>query len=159
MPIQIKRLLPLFVIFIAGFLIVRSLLVPDTFGEHDFYRGASLDDNAAPMIRYAGSKACIECHDDISAMKEADVHESVACEACHGPGAAHSEDNETGKILIPEGRDYCGKCHSINAARRTEVIFQIDLNEHNVEHECTYCHNPHSPWDLRNQEAAEDSLL
>ena len=148
-PPQIPRLIIAFVIFIALFLFLRSLLVPDTFGEYGHYRGASLIDNAEVEMHYAGQQACLECHPDIEDMKSQDVHSDIRCETCHGPGLKHSASGETGDILKPVGREFCGSCHSKNAAKPTNAIFQIDLTKHNIGKNCTECHNPHQPWEMK----------
>ena len=54
MPPQIKRLLPLFALFIGLFLLVRHLLIPESFGEFGHYRGNSLGENADKPLHYAG---------------------------------------------------------------------------------------------------------
>ena len=86
-PPQLTRLTLAFAIFISLFLFLRHFLVPDTFGQYGHYRGASLDDNAASEIHYAGQQACLDCHQDIEDLKIQDVHSDIHCETCHGPGA------------------------------------------------------------------------
>lgn len=145
-PPQLTRLTIAFAIFISLFLLLRHFLVPDTFGQYGHYRGASLEDNAAVEIHYAGQKACLECHQDIEDLKIQDVHSDIHCEICHGPGQKHVISGEASDILIPSGREFCGSCHSMNAARPKDAVFQVDLAEHNIGENCTECHNPHQPW-------------
>ena len=148
-PPQIPRLILAFGIFITLFLILRRLLIPDTFGEFGHYRGASLIDNADVELHYAGQQACFECHQDIEDMKVLDVHSDIRCETCHGPGLKHVTSGEAGDILKPESREFCGSCHALNAAKPRNAIFQIDLTKHNIGRNCTECHNPHQPWDMK----------
>jgi hypothetical protein len=148
-PPQIPRLAIAFAIFISLFLFVRRILVPDTFGEYGHYRGASLTDNALPEIHYAGQKACFECHQDIEDLKAQDVHSAIHCETCHGPGQKHVISGEAGDILKPSGREFCGSCHELNAAKQKTVVFQVDLSKHNIGKNCTECHNPHQPWEMK----------
>ena len=148
-PPQIPRLALAFAIFISLFLFLRSVLIPDTFGELGHYRAASLIDNTLPEIHYAGQKACFECHQDIEDPKAQDVHSGIHCETCHGPGQKHVISNEEGDILKPAGREFCGSCHELNAAKQKTAIFQVDLNKHNVGKNCTECHNPHQPWEMK----------
>ncbi|HLP73923.1 MAG TPA: multiheme c-type cytochrome [Bacteroidales bacterium] len=148
-PPQIPRLALAFAIFIILFLIARHFLVPETFGQYGHYRGESLNDNAAMEIRYAGQQACIECHEDIQEQKTADVHSDIHCETCHGPGQKHFITGDTADIMKPHGRAACGICHEKNAAKSRNVIFQVDLNEHNPGKNCTECHNPHKPWEMK----------
>ena len=151
MPSQLKSLLPLLVVFILIFLIARHFLVPESFGKYGHYRANSMDEIAALPINYAGKEDCIACHDKEATMLASDVHSALACEVCHGPGAKHADDPESNKLMKPGTRKDCGKCHSINPARRIEVIDQIDIKAHHPEREnCIDCHNPHAVWELKN---------
>ncbi|MBN2172637.1 MAG: NapC/NirT family cytochrome c [Bacteroidales bacterium] len=149
MPVQLKTLLPLFILFILAFLIIRHFLVPDSFGQNGHYRAESLEENADHPIFYAGKAVCIECHDDIAALLDSDAHSGLSCEVCHGPGALHADDFEI-KLEKPGTREFCGSCHQIHPARRIEVINQVDIKEHHLERKnCIDCHNPHAVWDLK----------
>jgi hypothetical protein len=145
-PPQITRLAIAFAIFISLFIVVRKLLVPDTFGEYGHYRGASLIDNALPEIHYAGQQACFECHQDVEDLKKEDVHSEIHCETCHGTGQKHVLSGEAKDILKPAGREFCGNCHAKNAAKPLGAIVQVDVDKHNTGKNCTECHNPHQPW-------------
>jgi hypothetical protein len=148
-PPQLTRLAIAFAVFITLFIVLRNFLVPDTFGEYGHYRGASLADNSLPELHYAGQKACFECHQDIEDMKKQDVHSDIRCETCHGPGQKHVLSGEAADILKPSGREFCGSCHGINAAKPKSTIFQINLDKHNVGKNCVECHNPHQPWKMK----------
>ena len=158
MPSQIKRLLLLFAIFIGLFLIIRQLLIPATFGEYGYYRGASLGENAGKIPHYAGHTTCGKCHADIVQAKGTDLHADLACEICHGPCAKHVLNPHAFKVEKPSGRDFCAVCHSYNPAKDKNVINQIDPKVHNIGKQCIECHNPHKPWDLKNQKKTGDSL-
>jgi hypothetical protein len=149
MPPQIKRLLPLFAIFIGLFLLVRYLLVPESFGEYGHYRGLSIQENAEVTPHYAGKKACVECHDDMAAIIASDLHSDLSCEVCHGPGLDHANYPDSVGIYKPFKREFCGACHGLNPARNADVVKQVDLKEHNIDNDCIDCHNPHKPWDLK----------
>ena len=148
-PPQIPRLALVFGIFIVLFLILRNFLIPDTFGENGPYRSASLLDNEQIEIHYSGQQACFECHRDVEDLKALDVHSGVRCEACHGPGQKHNLSSLPADILKPAGREFCGSCHSLNAAKPKDAVFQVDLKEHNVDKNCTDCHNAHQPWEMK----------
>jgi Cytochrome c554 and c-prime len=149
-PPQLNRLAIAFTIFISLFLVLRHFLVPATFGEYGHYRGASLIDNASPAIHYAGQQACFKCHQDIEDKKALDVHSDIHCETCHGPGEKHVISSKVADILRPSGnREFCGRCHSLNAAKQKSAIFQVDLSKHNVGKNCIECHNPHQPWEMK----------
>lgn len=148
MPPQLKRLLPLFVAFVFLFLFVRYFLIPDSFGEHGHYRFNSVDENKNKELHYAGKTLCFECHEEQAISLESDLHASLSCETCHGPGLTHSNSEDAANILVPVDREFCGLCHSSNSSRKKSVIVQIDLTEHNIEKNCIDCHNPHMPWEI-----------
>lgn len=147
MPPQIKRLALIFAIFFGLFFVARHFLVPESFGEFGHYRGLSLSENQAKTIKYAGQKACADCHQDMTDLKTEGVHHTISCETCHGPGMEHV--NSTDSIMpvrVPQDRDFCALCHALNPARTNENIVQVNITEHNPGEKCIECHNPHSPW-------------
>jgi hypothetical protein len=148
-PLHIKRLILAFMVFIALFLLARHFLVPDTFGKYGPYRAASLDDYSLIETHYAGQLACLECHQDIQDLKLKDVHSEIHCEVCHGPGQKHVTSAAAADILKPSGREFCGSCHALNAAKSKNAIVQVDLNKHNTGKNCIECHNPHQPWEMK----------
>jgi hypothetical protein len=158
MPIQIKRHLIILATLIIVFIVFRQIMIPDSFGELGHYRANSLIDNQLFDLHYAGQETCFECHEDMSELKEMDLHFSLSCETCHGPGLDHISSPDSLKPLIPDNRNHCGLCHNRNAAKNEDVVLQIDLKEHNSEKNCTYCHNPHAPWELRNQDLPEENF-
>ena len=150
MPPQLKRLIPLFVLFIALFLIVRHLLLPDTFGQYGHYRGDAILDAADKELVYASKETCNDCHSDIMEMLEMEMHAGISCLSCHGPGLKHADSMEKEDIETPSGRAFCGRCHAINPARSSNVIVQVDINEHHTERkDCIDCHNPHQVWEIK----------
>lgn len=86
---------------------------------------------------YVGPEACLDCHDEIGAFYQDSPH-SVArnlavpgstiagCEACHGPGSRHIEEDGDGFIITAEllqGLDEAGKadmCNQCHIGHRTE---------------------------------------
>jgi hypothetical protein len=158
MPIQIKRHLVILVILIGLFLIIRQLLIPDSFGDLGHYRANSLSDNEKFEMHYAGEESCVECHEDMGELKESDLHNNLSCETCHGPGLTHVENPDSSNFILPEGRDFCGLCHDKNPARKSQAVIQVELKEHNPDKSCTSCHNPHAPWELRNQDPPEENF-
>ena len=151
MPPQLKTLLPLFAVFVVLFLVARHFLIPESFGKYGHYRANSLDEIAALPIHYAGKAVCIECHDTEAALLASDAHSVLSCEVCHGPNAKHADDPDYKQSIIKQGtREFCGRCHSLNPARKIEVINQIDIKEHHPEKtNCIDCHNPHAVWELK----------
>lgn len=157
-PPQIKRLVVAFAIFISAFIILRHILIPKSFGQYGFYRGASLEDIASIPTKFAGQKACLECHQKTDSLIQLDVHSGISCETCHGPGQKHCADG--GKTLLDKtmNRESCGLCHSKNAAKQRNTVFQVDLKEHNNKKNCIECHNPHQPWSMKEQNQQGENL-
>src|SRR5579884_3975611 len=90
-----EHLLRLAAVFAAGtltILLVRSAVVPRSFGQYGHYRGAVLGEIAARPIHFAGHQTCESCHSDILEKKSSGKHANVNCEACHGPLANHAND-------------------------------------------------------------------
>lgn len=147
---QLRVLLILFAAFISVFIIVRKLLVPDTFGEFGHYRGDALVENEDKELKYSGTQICIDCHDDVYTMLQSDMHQGLSCEVCHGPGFKHADSMEPSDISKISSREDCGRCHGYDPARPADVIVQVDLAEHYIEKErCIDCHNPHMVWELK----------
>lgn len=148
MPPQLRRLIPMFAVFIALFLLVRHFLVPDTFGEYGFYRGDALIDIASQEPVLASKDECSDCHWDMREKLDNDMHAGLTCLICHGPGTDHVENPEADNIEKHSGRVFCGRCHQYNAAKSPYVINQIDVKTHHTELDnCIECHNPHEVWE------------
>ena len=148
-PPQISRLLLAFAVFICLFLVARHFLVPVSFGVYGHYRADALIENAQIDVHYSGQKACFECHQDIEDLKTKDVHSDIHCEICHGPGQKHVISKKTADIIKPSGREFCGSCHMLNAAKQKDAVNQVDLSKHNIGKNCIECHNPHQPWEMK----------
>ena len=145
MPLQLQRLLIVFAVLIGIMFGLKYFLTPESWREFGPYRGDALDEISAMDIKYVQMDDCAMCHDSIAELKNGGEHLSIQCEMCHGPGFNHIED-ETSPMEMPEGREFCLRCHTVNPARPQDVIKQIDPAEHNADEECITCHNPHQPW-------------
>jgi len=138
----------MFIVFIGLFLVIRHFLIPDTFGQFGHYRGDTLSEIASIEQIHASKEDCWECHSDIKEKIENDVHAELSCLICHGTGLEHVNNPEAENIRIEGGREFCGRCHQLNAARPDNIITQIDIKTHNAEADnCTDCHNPHEVWE------------
>lgn len=146
MPLQLKRILLAFAIFIGVMLVIIHFLTPESWGEFGHYRGLALPEIADRDPKYVGDETCSMCHDSIATLKVSGEHKSIPCETCHGPGYKHPDDPENNKMEKPEGRDFCLMCHALNAARPQKIVKQVDAIEHNKGEICISCHNPHKPW-------------
>jgi len=154
------RLGGVLVVGIGAAVIFKFLLVPDSYGAYGYYRGDALAEqrDVRPPL-YQGKAACEDCHDTILAAHEKDVHRTIQCETCHGPGARHiavqsgEAEAKAGEktILMPREQETCLSCHRRMAARPSSFP-QIDLEQHYAVREvgdkttsCSACHNPHEP--------------
>ena len=143
-PDQVKRLLIPVVVVIAAFVVMRHFLVPSDFGKYGHYRASAIDDVISLEIKYIEHTVCEDCHDDIVDMKKMSYHRDVACEACHGPAAAHTEDPDGNKLQAPRERGYCPLCHEYLPSRPTGFP-QIVSESHNPRRACISCHDAHDP--------------
>jgi len=104
---------------------------------------------------YVGAETCKTCHDDIYSLymktkhrqTVTDTHASPSkqgCEACHGPGAAHSADPSQPmfnfKTASPAERSArCLTCHSSDKSHEA-----YNTSEHKLMGvSCDQCHDPH----------------
>lgn len=170
MPDQIKRLFVAFVIFLAIFLLLRYLLIPDSFGELGHYRADAIDDVAAYPLKHAGRESCIQCHAEVVEELSNGFHAALSCEGCHGPAYLHVTHSGTAdpdhypdslRLRRPVERETCARCHDLNASRvklsgdstDISIVRMVDVNEHNhfIYDEtgetirCIECHYSHSP--------------
>lgn len=170
MPQHIKRLIIVFIVVIGLFLLIRWMLIPESFGEYGYYRGHSLEEIANLPLHFAGSASCSRCHQDIIRNKNAGHHAKLACEGCHGPAYKHTlYADSTRKNPLPDSlklerntaRKYCAGCHEFIPARfklksdtvNFSVIKMIVEMKHNrmidkstkEPFKCIDCHNPHDP--------------
>lgn len=112
---------------------------------------------AAPAPSYAGSDACKICHEDIYNTFAKTAHEQLetsakkgwmgkACEACHGPGQAHTEGPSADNIrnpakLAPGAVDQlCLTCH----LNQPTQVGRLESSHARDQIACTSCHKIHS---------------
>jgi hypothetical protein len=143
-PEQAKRLVLVSIVLLTLLIATRTILVPSDFGKYGHYRASAVDEIVAQNIQYAGHELCNECHEDLAEIKSDGYHRSVACEVCHGPAAAHTEDPGTIELPAPRARGYCPLCHEYLPARPTGFP-QIIAASHNPIKPCITCHDPHDP--------------
>ncbi len=80
------------------------------------------------------------------------IQPNVQCEACHGPGSRHVPDPPR-NIYVNPTADFCGQCHSRQAAGPILAADGFILNEQQYPEflasphaalQCVTCHNPHA---------------
>ena len=138
------RFAGLFVLAFLVFLVVRSYVVPKSFGQYGHYRGAAIGEIAAHPVKYAGHESCETCHADVLDVKKAGKHAQVNCEACHGPLAKHADDPASVTPVLPDTAVLCARCHTASAAK-PKGFPQVVPEDHSTGLPCGTCHKPHSP--------------
>lgn len=127
------------------FFVVQGLATPASFGQYGYYRGENVGEWAAREVAFSGgSQTCQACHQDKHEVWVAGPHASINCESCHGPAASHAASPGQVRPEVPAGREFCGLCHEVNAAR-ARMVQQVDGLQHNPGPDCMACHNPHRP--------------
>lgn len=135
------------VVLLAGlgiFLVVRGAVIPKDFGEYGHYRPGALDLIRQHPIAFAGQAQCLDCHEEEAKARAAGKHAHVACEACHGPQAAHVADIANVKPALPDVATLCARCHEKDAAKPANFP-QVATADHSGGVACNTCHQPHNP--------------
>jgi hypothetical protein len=138
------RFAGLFVLAFIVFLVVRSYVVPKSFGQYGHYRGAAMGEIAAHPVKFAGHEACETCHSDKAEEKSKGKHAHVNCEACHGALAKHAEDPAAVTPTKPDTAVLCAQCHTATAAK-PKGFPQVNPTDHSNGVPCQTCHQPHNP--------------
>ncbi len=157
---HVKRVVIALVAVALAALIARQVVYPATYGDVGNYRAAAVPQlmSVYPPL-HQGRDKCAECHDDEAEAHAKDVHVTVQCETCHGPGASHVRAQEEGvetpegevQIYVPRTQAACLTCHRRLLARPA-AFPQIDVKEHyemlgvvQTDVACSECHSPHEP--------------
>ncbi|MBI2454720.1 MAG: hypothetical protein HYV46_01125 [candidate division NC10 bacterium] len=143
-PEQIQRLAVITAVIIVGVLVARFLLIPRSLISDELHRASTIQRENAKPIKFAGSSACQDCHEDKSSQMRKGYHKNLSCEGCHGPAVRHTEDPMGVKPPAPRDRKFCPLCHGYDASRPTGFP-QINPTVHNPIKPCITCHNPHDP--------------
>ncbi len=146
LPPQIIRILLLTVLIVGSYFTARAFLKPKSFGEFGHYRAEALGEIAAREPKYAGMKACDECHsEEIIKLKKYE-HQGVSCESCHGPLRDHGNDPDHATV-VKHDDSLCVRCHLTNPAR-PKFLKQITPEKHYQGSPCIECHSPHQPSEV-----------
>lgn len=157
-----------------GFLLIRSRLVPASYGEQGAYRADALQEIAAKPSRWHSDQTCLACHQNVAEERKDSLHEAVRCFHCHGVGAEHvklanlakqSPGTEIPKaqkwdgdfltkidLFITKDKATCLSCHQ-SAVGMPENFKKIDPAKHLEEQgasdpgspeSCSECHAGHN---------------
>ena len=143
-PEQVKRLGLVIGVLVAAVLVGRFVLIPRSLVATELHQASTVAREIAKPMKFAGTAACQDCHDDVSIKKAKGYHKNLSCEGCHGPAAKHAEDPSSAKPTAPRDRKSCPVCHIYDASRPTGFP-QINPTTHNPVKACITCHNPHDP--------------
>ncbi len=145
------RLVVIIIVLVAAFAIVRSFLIPASFGTYGHYRGDNLEEQMNMPLVHLESAFCRECHQDQHTSWQGNNHRTVNCEVCHGHWEIHNGNLKT--MVAVKSDDACLLCHQALTGR-PESVSQIkspdlhlaELEEpQNGRQTCVECHDPHSP--------------
>ena len=109
----------------------------------------------APGAKYVGTQACADCHEEYVNNFKSNVHGRIiagetpigetGCEACHGPGSVHIDEEEPSKIVNPKKIDavassaVCLRCHTGDEHN------DWNGSEHSLNDvACVSCHKVHN---------------
>ena len=167
MPKHIVRLVALLIVFGSAAYAAKAFFTAESFYRYGHYRGDSVVEIASDKPKFKGSASCQTCHAALYAEWSIGVHHSanvgkaVQCEVCHGPGGARDakgmfEHVSTGldhpagaRLAVPSDTlRLCPLCHERMPGRPAEQK-QIVIATHAGTQQCTTCHNPHSPKQIR----------
>ena len=149
---HVVRAFLLLIIAVVALVLLRTLLVPDSWGQFGWYRGDNVAEQRAKEQRHGGNTACMECHDQEYETLAGAGHAAVKCEGCHAAVALHAVDGEwIAEMPIHREAELCLRCHQWLDARPRNFP-QIKPREHVDEQGgeygpavCFDCHDPHAP--------------
>lgn len=143
-------------IITGGGLLLKELLVPESFGVYGPYRADAIVENAALPIRHGTNSSCYSCHPFEAKIHKTGLHNTISCEFCHGPYADHADGRKKiGDLPVktgPEITTLCLRCHNTEIkARPEQVIKTVAMPDHlesqkvKLTHNCNQCHHVHAP--------------
>ena len=149
---HVKRFLIVIVAVVAGFFLIRSLLIPKSFGTYGHYRGDNVQEQMDLPLVHLSSGFCKDCHDEQYGGWKNNGHATVNCETCHGHWEIHNGIVETMTAIKTD--DGCLVCHQTLTGRPDGFPQVISLTEHIEDKEipeegarnCLSCHDPHVPF-------------
>lgn len=134
---------------VVVFLLIRSLVVPESFGEEGHYRAAALQEIVAQETKFVGSFSCGDCHAERVATYAKGKHGKFECEACHGTAGGHLTTVDIERVPLAVNREHtaCLQCHESIAGRpasqpQIDPVAHAEDNGFELEGAvCLDCHN------------------
>jgi Cytochrome c3 len=146
---------------LQGYIVTSTGMTKSEAGKNQYNlaTGRFVDYNAGKKLPYD----CGSCHttgyskeghqDGLPGIVGSWAFSGITCEACHGPGAAHSAGPSKTNIKVDMSPGACGQCHIRGAkdtipADRGFIQHHEQYNEylagaHVGTLECVSCHDPH----------------
>jgi hypothetical protein len=141
-------------------LLGRAIMLPDSWGQYGYYRGAYVDQEANKVMSYGTNNSCNECHSEVNELASHSKHKRLSCEICHSAVTDHVKDGQKfADMKTAKGEEMislCLKCHQQTVGRTgkipTIVSAKQHLTEQNVKltHTCDQCHTVHAPLENMN---------
>lgn len=145
-------------------LVLKQLLLPQSFGAYGHYRADAIEEQAKLPIRHGTNASCFQCHAWEANIHKKGKHQTISCEFCHGPYADHVAEQTTedgvkvqksGTLPVKKDKEIttlCLRCHNTEIkARSVEVIKTVAMPAHledqhvKLTHNCNQCHHVHAP--------------
>ena len=116
-----------------------------------FVSAVYVSGESPPDAVEVGDELCSACHDEVGEQFQKNIHARLSvgdentCEACHGPGSAHSEEGDPTLIYNPPkdytatGMNLCTNCHKGVAFTSWHGSTHYETAEG-----CSDCHKIHS---------------
>ncbi|NQV46242.1 MAG: hypothetical protein HQ504_00520 [Rhodospirillaceae bacterium] len=149
---HLVRLAAVLVGVLVVFLIIKQMVVPDSWNYEEWYREGALALNASEPLAYGGNESCAACHQETNDELAEFKHKALSCESCHGALADHVTDGvKTAAAQVDDESTWqCLNCHEARVSK-PEGFPQFDkvaIKEHTEIEEgmlCLACHTPHDP--------------
>ncbi len=148
------RAILVFLSIIGIVILGRYLMLPDSWGQYGYYRGAYVDQEANKPLIHGTNQSCISCHNEVVELQNYHSHKNLSCETCHSSINTHIENGKKiADMDIKQGENQvnlCLKCHQ-KTVGRPENFPMIDRFEHldklkvKNTHTCDQCHTVHAP--------------
>ncbi|MCP4118693.1 MAG: hypothetical protein GY737_25525 [Desulfobacteraceae bacterium] len=143
-------------------LLLKGLLVPDSFGVYGSYRADAIVEEAEKPIRHGTNASCFACHPYEAKSHKNGLHARISCEFCHGTHGDHAKGNKKiGTLPVKKNREIttlCLRCHNNEIkARPEQVIKTVAMPQHlevqkvKLTHTCNQCHYVHAPLQYINK--------
>ncbi len=139
-------------VFLGLIFAASAVLLAQTANSEPANSSSQKQGSSGPV--YAGSETCTACHEDISQSFAKSPHariagrkgwEERACEACHGPAAAHAESGAAEdvknplKLAVKDTDAICMDCHR----NEQTAVGRLRAGHYRNEVACTACHTIH----------------